>query len=251
MSRLLTLSTEVQQSLQTRQLLKVISGLTNFDTDSVKKISRAAGSGGADLIDIACSPDLVTLAKTVSGCSICVSAVQPELFVEAVNSGATVIEIGNFDAFYSQGRIFRPAEVLELTRRARKLLPNVVLSVTVPHILPLDQQEQLAIDLVLAGADLIQTEGGITAKPISPGVLGLIEKAAPSLSAAYSISSAVNVPVLCSSGLSSITTPMAIAVGASGIGVGSAINRLQDELSMVCVVRSLRNALLSLSIRVN
>jgi hypothetical protein len=35
----------------------------------------------------------------------------------------------------------------------------VVLSVTVPHVLPLDQQEQLAVDLVAAGADIIQTEG--------------------------------------------------------------------------------------------
>jgi hypothetical protein len=36
---------------------------------------------------------------------------------------------------------------------------------------------------------------------------------------------------------------MAIAAGASGIGVGSAINRLNDELAMVAVVRSLVEAL--------
>nr|YP_009530695.1 hypothetical protein PMNZ_442 [Paulinella micropora]AXY63384.1 hypothetical protein PMNZ_442 [Paulinella micropora] len=250
MSRLLSLPPEIQQVLQKRQLLKVISGLTNFDTESVKRISTAARLGGADVIDIACVPELVDLAQLVSGCSICVSAVQPELFVDAVESGAVIVEIGNFDAFYAQGRVFRAAEVLELTRRTRNLLPDVVLSVTVPHILPLDQQEQLAMDLVLAGADLIQTEGGTSAKPFSPGVLGLIEKAAPSLSAAHIISSAVDVPVLCSSGLSSVTAPMAIAAGASGIGVGSAINRLPDELSMICVIKSLRKAILSLSIRV-
>jgi hypothetical protein len=118
-----------------------------------------------------------------------------------------------------------------------------VLSVTVPHVLPLDQQEQLAADLVVAGADLIQTEGGMSAKPFSAGSLGLIEKAAPTLAAAHSISRAVSVPVLCASGLSSVTVPMAIAAGAAGVGVGSAVNKLNDQLAMVAVVRGLREAL--------
>ena len=36
---------------------------------------------------------------------------------------------------------------------------------------------------------------------------------------------------------------MAIAAGAAGVGVGSAVNRLNDELAMVAVVRGLRDAL--------
>jgi hypothetical protein len=119
----------------------------------------------------------------------------------------------------------------------------VALSVTVPHVLPLDQQEQLAVDLQAAGADIIQTEGGTSAKPFSPGSLGLIEKAAPTLAAAHAISRAVTLPVLCASGLSAVTLPMAIAAGAAGVGVGSAVNRLNDELAMLAVVRSLREAL--------
>ena len=66
---------------------------------------------------------------------------------------------------------------------------------------------------------------------------------APTLAAAHSISRAVDVPVLCASGLSAVTLPMAIAAGAAGVGVGSAVNRLQDELAMVAVVRGLRDAL--------
>ena len=154
-----------------------------------------------------------------------------------------MVEIGNYDSFYPQGRIFDAEEVLELTRHTRTLLPNVTLSVTVPHTLPLDRQEQLAIDLVAAGADLIQTEGGTSAHPLSPGVQGLIEKASPTLAAAHVISRAVAVPVLCASGLSAVTLPLAQAAGAAGVGVGSAINRLSDELAMVAVVRSLREAL--------
>jgi len=243
MSRLSSLPLQLQQALASRRLLKVIAGLTNFDAASVERISRAAGLGGADLIDLACDPELVRRAAAVSGLPICVSAVDPELFPAAVAAGAALVEIGNYDAYYPLGRLFDAAEVLELTRRTRALLSEVVLSVTVPHVLPLDQQEQLAIDLVEAGADLIQTEGGTSARPFSAGSLGLIEKAAPTLAAAHAISRAVSVPVLCASGLSAVTLPMAIAAGASGVGVGSAVNRLGDELAMVAVVRSLREAL--------
>jgi hypothetical protein len=243
MSRLAQLPASLRTALLERRALKVIAGLTNFDAASVERISRAAGLGGADLIDVACDPALVQLAAEVSGLPICVSAVDPELFPAAVAAGAAMVEIGNYDAFYPLGRIFDAEEVLAITRRTRELLPEVVLSVTVPHVLPLDQQEQLAADLVVAGADIIQTEGGTSAKPFSSGSLGLIEKAAPTLAAAHSISRAVSVPVLCASGLSSVTVSMAIAAGAAGVGVGSAVNKLNDALAMVAVVRGLREAL--------
>ena len=248
MSRLDRLPAPLGVALGQRRLLKVIAGLTNFDVAAVARIARAAGRGGADLIDIACDPELVRAAAAASGLPICVSAVDPELFPAAVEAGAALVEIGNYDAFYPLGRLFDAAEVLALTRRTRALLSEVVLSVTVPHVLPLDQQEQLALDLVAAGADLIQTEGGTSARPFSPGSLGLIEKAAPTLAAAHGISralaaSGLEAPVLCASGLSAVTVPMAIAAGASGVGVGSAVNRLSDELAMVAVVRGLREAL--------
>ena len=248
MTRLAQLPISLRQRLEQRSALKVIAGLMNFDAASVARVARAAGHGGADLIDVACDPELVALAIRESGVPVCVSAVDPELFPAAVAAGAQMVEIGNFDAFYPQGRIFDAAEVLELTRQTRALLPDVVLSVTVPHVLPMDEQQQLAVDLVDAGADLIQTEGGTSAKPFSAGTLGLIEKAAPTLAAAHSISAAlqqagVDAPVLCASGLSAVTLPMAIAAGAAGVGVGSAVNRLNDELAMVAVVRGLREAL--------
>jgi hypothetical protein len=244
MTRLQQLPTDLQRSLEQRSTLKVIAGLMNFDAANVERVARAAGHGGADLIDVACDAELVRLAIEASGgVPVCVSSVEPEQFPAAVAAGAVMVEIGNFDAFYPQGRIFGAEEVLALTRRTRELLPEVVLSVTVPHVLPMDQQEQLAIDLVAAGADLIQTEGGTSAKPFSAGSLGLIEKAAPTLAAAHSISRVSEAPVLCASGLSAVTVPMAIAAGAAGVGVGSAVNRLNDELAMVAVVRGLRDAL--------
>ncbi len=244
MTRLQQLPVALRHSLEQRSTLKVIAGLMNFDSASVARVARAAGHGGADLIDVACDPELVRLAITESGgVPVCVSSVEPEQFPAALAAGAVMVEIGNYDAFYPQGRVFEAEEVLALTRQTRALLPEVVLSVTVPHVMPMDQQEQLAIDLVAAGADLIQTEGGTSAKPFSASSLGLIEKAAPTLAAAHSISRVVDVPVLCASGLSAVTLPMAIAAGASGVGVGSAVNRLSEELAMVAVVRSMREAL--------
>lgn len=237
-------------ALQNRRALKVISGLTNFDAARVAAVVKAADQGGATFVDIAADADLVRLARQLTAMPICVSAVEPERFVAAVAAGADLIEIGNFDAFYAQGRRFEAPEVLELTRQTRALLPNILLSVTVPHILELDQQVQLAEDLVRAGADIIQTEGGTSSQPQHPGTLGLIEKAAPTLAAAYEISRAVDVPVLCASGLSSVTIPMAIAAGAAGVGVGSAINQLNSEIAMVAVVRSLVEALEAAPVRV-
>ncbi len=248
MTRLQKLSVSLQKSLQNRSLLKVISGLNNFNPESVLRISKAAGLGGANLLDIACKPELVEIAVEASNIPVCVSSVEPKLFPEAVQAGASIVEIGNFDSFYPQGRFFSADEVLSLAVESRRLLPEVVLSVTVPHILPLDHQAQLALDLVDIGVDLIQTEGGTSSHPISPGTLGLIEKASPTLAGTFAIASALkeshhDLPVICASGLSEVTVPMAISIGATGVGVGSAVNKLSTELAMIATVKGLRQAL--------
>ncbi len=238
----------LETAFDNSRVLKVISGLNNFDAKSVAAIVKAADRGGATFVDIAADPDLVRLVRDLTELPICVSAVEPERFVSATQAGADLIEIGNFDSFYARGRRFEAEEVLALTQETRSLLPNITLSVTVPHILTLDRQVQLAEELVQVGADIIQTEGGTSSTPRSAGTLGLVEKAAPTLAAAYEISRAVSVPVLCASGLSSVTVPMAIAAGAKGVGVGSAINQLDNEVAMVAAVRSLIEALEGLKV---
>jgi len=243
----MTIHPVLQRAFDQGPALKIISGLNNFDRERVVAIVRAAELGGATFVDIAADSNLVKLTRQLTNLPICVSAVEPEQFVKAVASGADLIEIGNFDSFYAQGRQFEAEEVLELTYRTRSLLAQVTLSVTVPHTLELDQQVQLAEELVKAGADMLQTEGGTSSTPAHAGTLGLIEKAAPTLAAAYCISRAVPVPVLCASGLSSVTAPMAIAAGAAGVGVGSAINQLNSEVAMIAAVRGLVEALATAS----
>ncbi|MBF2057168.1 MAG: DUF561 domain-containing protein [Cyanobacterium sp. T60_A2020_053] len=229
----------VREAMAQGRALKVISGLNNFDFANVMAVCRAAEMGGATFVDIGANAELIKAVKSAISLPVCVSAVEPQLLVMAVAEGADLVEIGNFDSFYAQGINFTAEDVLSLTRQTRELLPEITLSVTVPHTLPLDQQADLAQKLVAEGADIIQTEGGTSSQPNHSGVLGLIEKASPTLAAAHVISAVVDVPVLCASGLSDVTVPMAIASGASGVGVGSAINKLNDPVAMIAVVRRL------------
>ena len=64
-----------KEELRSKSLLKVISGLNNFNVQSVKTIVEAASLGGADLVDIACKPELVDLALKNSTLPVCVSSV--------------------------------------------------------------------------------------------------------------------------------------------------------------------------------
>ncbi|WP_218081886.1 DUF561 domain-containing protein [Anthocerotibacter panamensis] len=233
----------IQAALKARSCVKIISGLNNFDRAQVARVVRAAQQGGATYVDIACDRELVALAKKMSPLPVCVSAVTAPELAQAIHWGADLVELGNFDSFYAQGRLFGAEEVLALTRETRALLPQgTLLTVTVPHTLTLVEQVHLAQALVQAGADCLQTEGGTSAQPQQGGTLGLIQKAAPTLASAYELSRAVEIPVLCASGLSVVTIPMALAAGACGVGVGQAINRLNDEVAMAATVRSLVEA---------
>jgi len=241
-----SLPSSLLYSFSHAKALKIISGISNFDPQLTAKVVRSAALGGADYVDIAADAGLVAMAKQLTQLPICVSAISAEAFCEPVKAGADLLEIGNYDSFYAQGLRFSPEGIVQVTATTKQMFPDLPLTVTVPHYLPLDQQVALAERLEQTGADLIQTEGGTSSQPQHSGTLGLMEKAVPTLSACYEISRAVSIPVICASGLSSVTIPLAIACGARGVGVGSAVNQLQDEVAMIATVRSLREALNSI-----
>tara|TARA_Y100001970_G_scaffold286787_1_gene409813 strand:- start:15827 stop:16609 length:783 start_codon:yes stop_codon:yes gene_type:complete len=248
MSLIHQLPHKVQNELETKSLLKVISGLNNFDLASVSMISKAASEGGADMIDMACKPELIESITKVTSLPICVSAVEPILFVDAISAGATLIEIGNFDSFYKKGIVFSSEQVLNLTKQTKDLLPNTPLSVTVPHTITLDKQVDLAFKLVQEGADIIQTEGGTSSKPYSAGIQGCFEKAVPTLAATFAIkrefvNNLIDCHIMSASGLSQVTSPLAITCGASAVGVGSVINKLDNLVSMIAVIRGIKESL--------
>ena len=254
MSLINLLPQTIKEELRNKSLLKIISGLNNFDVQSVKTIVEAASSGGADLIDIACKPELVDLARNYSSLHVCVSSVVPNSFLDSVKAGASLIEIGNYDTFYEKGINFSDEKVLDITKETRDLLPNAPLSVTVPHTMPIDKQVDLALKLVNESVDIIQTEGGTSSSPYSSGIQGLFEKSVPTLAATYAINQefkkqSVKIPIMSASGLSQVTCPLAISCGASAVGVGSAVNKLNDLISMIAVVRSLKESLKNSIIR--
>jgi len=254
MSLINLLPQTIQEELRSKSLLKIISGLNNFDVKSVNLISEAAFLGGADLIDIACKPQLVESAIRISQLPVCVSSVEPKLFIDSVKAGASLIEIGNYDTFYEQGITFSDKKVLSLAKETKDLLPKMPLSVTVPHKIAIDKQVDLAMQLVAEGVDIIQTEGGTSSKPYSSGIQGLLEKSVPTLSATYAINKefikhAINAPIMSASGLSQVSCPLAISCGASAVGVGSAVNKLDDLISMIAVIRCLKESLKNSIIR--
>ena len=239
---------KVQKELYKKSLLKIISGLNNFDIESVQMIAKAAAIGGADVIDIACKPLLVEKVLDITSLPICVSAVEPILFIDSVKAGATFIEIGNFDSFYEKGIKFSADQVLSLTKETKDLLPHIPLSVTVPHTLSLDKQVDLALQLIKEGVDIIQTEGGKSSKPYSSGIQGLFEKSVPTLAATFAIQqefikNSIYNPIMSASGLSQITCPLAISCGASAVGVGRVINKLDNIVAMIAAIRGLKESL--------
>jgi hypothetical protein len=75
------------------------------------------------------------------------------------------------------------------------------------------------------------------------GVQELMQLAAPTMASAYALSRAVKIPVMCASGLSDVTAPLAIAAGAAGVGVGSVINKLAGRQQMLLAVQAIAAAL--------
>ena len=119
-----------------------------------------------------------------------------------------------------------------------------------PHTIPIDKQVDLAMKLVLEGADIIQTEGGKSSNPFNSGIQGLLEKSVPTLAATIAIHKefekhSTYIPIMSASGLTEVTCPLALSCGASAVGVGSVVNKLDDLISMIAVVRGLKESLVS------
>ncbi|KAL2925321.1 Uncharacterized protein RDABS01_007257 [Bienertia sinuspersici] len=179
---------------------------------------QKALKGGATHVDIACDPELVKLAVSLTSLPVCVSSVDPSAFLAAVEAGATMI--------------------LKLTKETKQILPNMTLSVTVPHTLSLPEQAKLAELLQEEGADVIQTEGGKCSSPSKSGVLGN----------AHVSSSIFNLPS--SEDPSYVFFWFKCCYSTNGhnsraAGCCSAVNKLNDVVAMIAEVRSLADAMAS------
>lgn len=230
-----------KQQLREKRAVKIIAGIDNYDIENIKKVVSAANQAGASAIDIAASEEILTIARQLTDLPLFVSSVNPEELAQAVKNGADAIELGNFDAIYRSGVRINASTVLELARETMSLInkEETFFCVTVPGHISVAEQIDLARSLEEIGVDLIQTEGSATTTAKSEGARGLVETAQVSISNTIEIARNVEIPVMTASGITSTTAAMAFAAGASAIGVGSCVNKLDSAIAMVAVATSL------------
>lgn len=229
-----------KKALEEKRAVKIIAGIDNFDKESVRKVVNSASNSGVNAIDICANPEIIEMARNMTELPLFVSSVKPEELAHAVELGADAVELGNFDALYKKGQTFSSKQVLELAKETRRLIGNdVFFCVTVPGELEISEQIALAKELERLGVDLIQTEGHFSKEAPSNGVRGLIERAELTIANTIELSRNIEIPIMTATGINPTTASLAFASGASAIGCGSCVNKLDSEISMMAVCRSL------------
>ena len=89
------------------------------------------------------------------------------------------------------------------------------------------------------GIDLIQTEGHYTTESNMTGARALMDRAELTLANTVELVRNVEMPIMTATGINPTTAPFAFAAGASAIGCGSCVNKLNSEISMIATVSSL------------
>lgn len=229
-----------KQHLNEKRAVKVIAGIDNFDVENVRNVVLAANQAGASAIDLCANEEILNMARELTELPLFVSSINPEELAQAVENGADAIELGNFDALYRKGLKIDAEQILELTQKTLSLIDSkVFFSVTVPGHISVAEQIDLARKLEELGVDLIQTEGSAIANVQSEGARGLLETVQVSIANTIELVRNVEIPVMTASGITPTTAALAFAAGASAIGIGSCINKLNSSIAMVAVTRSL------------
>lgn len=229
----------LKRHLKEKRCVKVIAGINNFDIEKIKRVVSAADQANASAVDIAARKDIIYITKEICDIPVFVSSINPQELAMAACEGADVLEVGNYDALYSDGLRITDKEVLNIVRKTLDLVGNdVVLSVTVPGHIDIGKQIKLAQQLEEMGVDMIQTEGAVISNAQSSGARGLIEKAHISISNTIELARNVDIPIITASGITVTTASLAVAAGASGVGMGSCINRLNSTIEMIAVIRA-------------
>jgi len=220
-----------------KKVIKIISGIDNTNFNAILKYIKTCETSNATYIDIIANPKIVSLVKNITNLPICVSSISVKALYDCVKAGADIIEIGNFDSFYNEGIVLSASQILEIAKQARTLFPCIDICVTIPYTLKLEQQVILALQLEKIGINIIQTEGKLIQSnhDINNGDKNLYNSicyASLALSSVYYLSQSINIPIIASSSVNSVNAPLALAYGASGIGIKSAISNLSSIKQM-------------------
>ncbi len=230
---------QLNPALQRKSLVKVIAGMSNFDPARVLMIAKAAQEGGADAVDIAADISILKQVKEAVSIPVFVSATDLEKLQMASDAGADVVEL-DYDLLYKEGKSPSAEEIYNLAHDLSVLtLGKSFLSVTIAGTLPVAEQVALAPRLAKVGAHILQTEGVVGAVLHHQGTKGMLEAALDALTHTIEVRKASSLPILISGGMGVITAPFAVAAGADGIGVGSAISKLSTYEEMVSATKAI------------
>lgn len=230
-----------KQHLAERRAVKVIAGIDNFNIENIKKVVCSADQANASAVDVAYSEDIIRITKGITNLPIFVSSIEPIELANAVELGVDAIEVGNYDVLYKKGIRLGSEEILNIVKETLRLLngKKTFISVTVPGHIDINEQITLAKQLEELNIDLIQTEGSATVSTSNGGARGLLETAQVSIANTIDLTRNIDIPVMTASGITTTTAPLAFAAGASAIGVGSSVNKLDSTIAMIAVIRTL------------
>ena len=235
----------LQQTIANRTLVKAIAGINNVDLASVEAVVTAANQAGVQAIDVAATPEVVAHARALTNAILFASSVSPNALLTAVEAGADVAELGNFDGLYAQGQFFGAEAVLKLAQETMALIGDKApVCVTIPGHLSVTVQLELLAKLKTMGCFMVQTEGAIRLLGSTPEVklLANTEKALLAIENAKVLAKANILPVMAASGLNASNVSLAIASGAVAVGIGAAVNQLSTVNAMAEELKAIQQA---------
>lgn len=239
-----------KQAMNEKRALKVISGINNVDLQRVEMIVSSAIEAKATAVDVAAKQEVLELSQRLisesnSNIMLMASSMVPMELANAVNQfNVDAIELGNFESLYREGLSMTSSQVISLVEETLSLIQEnrseILFSVTIPGMLPISEQISLARKLESMNIDLIQTEGFVSEMHTEmEGSRLWLNRAELTISNTLELSRNVELPIMTASNINTITAPFAFAAGASVIGCGSCINRLESKISMLAVISNL------------
>ena len=229
---------KILSALKNKTLVKIISGIQNYDKQKTLSVAVATEMGGATALDICDDKEIIKATRAMVQLPLFISSIDPVKLVAAQSLGADVLEIGNYESFYKIGKMFTPKEILEIATFVKKsiTLNNILLCCTIPSTLEVENQIKLGKELLKLGVDVLQTEGFAPETPVSDRkdkTFNDILKAVSTFANTIELRKALpNANIITASGITLTTAPLAFAIGASGIGVGTYINNLFTQAEM-------------------
>ena len=238
---------KVLNTLKNKNLVKIISGIQNYDKQKTLAVAMAAEMGGATSLDICDDPEIIRSIRALVQLPLFVSSIDPLKLIAAQSYGVDVLEIGNYESFYKLGKMFTPKEILDIAQFVKKsVTTDILLCCTIPATLELENQIKLGKELLSLGFHMIQTEGFSLGTPVSDrkdtGYNDIL-KAASTLTNTLELRKALpNANIICASGISLTTAPLALAMGATGVGIGTYINSLTSQNEMTEKVKEIMSS---------